>query len=283
MDKQKIIYICGLGHSGSTILDMSLAVLPKVVGLGELYTLFNEQKRKRHFKSLCSCGKAASECDFWSEFSENVNHTKATEEQYQDTLKLFADKFGSDAILIDSSKNSYPYLEFLNKEYDLKVIYLTRDYRSWSYSRHLSTRKPYLYFLLRWQLENIKLLSQLKQMKIDSLKVGYEELALFPEQIFKVICEYTGLEYSEHMLVPEHTNSHIISGNIARVDKQKRSRWMYDARWFLSRRITFWGILSLCLSRKNKKLVYSNIWTGDIRNFHMFGNNQREKMSQKYN
>ena len=255
----------------------------RVVGLGELYTLFNKQDRERHFKSLCSCGKAATECEFWSEFSVRVDYSRKTEEQYHDTLSLFSEKFGANAVLIDSSKNSYPYLEFLKKEHDLKVIYLTRDFRSWSYSRHLSTRKPYLYFLLRWQLENIKLLTRLKQMKIDSLKVGYEELALFPEQIFKVICEYTGLDYSERMLVPENTNSHIISGNIARVDKQKRSRWMYDARWFLSRPSTKIGIFKDRLNRRNRKLVYSNIGSGDIRNFHLFGTSQREKMRQKYN
>ncbi len=283
MARQKIIYICGLGHSGSTILDMSLAALPKVVGLGEIYTLFNEQGRERHFKSQCSCGKPAAECVFWSKFPSRVDHTGEIDKQYTDTLALFAEKFGTEAVLVDSSKNSYSYLETLSREHDLKVIYLTRDQRSWSYSRHLSTRKPYLYFLLRWQLENIKLLTRLKQMKIDHLKVGYEELALFPEQLFKVICDYAGLEYSKKMLIPENTNSHIISGNIARVDNEKRSRWMYDARWFLSRRIAFWGLISLCSNRKNKKLVYSNIGSGDIRNFHLFGTSQREKMSQKYN
>jgi len=53
----KVIYIAGLGHSGSTILDMSLGTLPGVVGLGELKTLIDNQSRERHYSSLCSCGK----------------------------------------------------------------------------------------------------------------------------------------------------------------------------------------------------------------------------------
>lgn len=262
---------------------MSLGTLPGVIGLGELYTLFNKKDRDRHFKSHCSCGKAAAECEFWSDFLTKVDVSLNSHEQYQSTLDLLSEKYGTDSVLVDSSKNSYSYLKFLATDHDLKVIYLTRDYRSWAFSRHQNTRKSYLYFLLRWRLENLKLLGRLRAMNIDHMKVGYEELSLFPELIFQAICDYVGLNYSKGMLTPEKTQSHIISGNIARVDKQKRKQWIYDARWFLSRRVGFWGLLSLLNHSLNRRLVYSNIGQGKMRDFHLFGSSNRKQMSHKYN
>ena len=52
--KQKILYIAGLGHSGSTILDLSLGSHPDITGLGEIYTLLDSERRKNHYVSYCS-------------------------------------------------------------------------------------------------------------------------------------------------------------------------------------------------------------------------------------
>ena len=58
-----LIYIVGSGHSGSTLLNVLLGHHENIIDLGEAGALNNHligQKR------ICSCGKDASSCEFWS-------------------------------------------------------------------------------------------------------------------------------------------------------------------------------------------------------------------------
>ncbi|MCF8345728.1 MAG: sulfotransferase [Bacteroidales bacterium] len=279
----KIIYIAGLGHSGSTILDLSLGTLPGVTGLGELKTLMDDRSRSGHYTSVCSCGKMASECIIWKGFPALMEGKMNYEEKIEAVLDLLRSVYGSETTMVDSSKNSYGYLEYIKKKHDLKLVFLTRDVRSWSYSRHLSTGKPLLYYVLRWWLENLKLLSQLKRMRIDYLRIGYEEMALYPEYVLKKITRFSGLGYTDAMLTPGMSKSHIISGNVARADKLKNARWTYDARWMVSGRILAASPLLLLIHRLNRRLVYSNICERSVKDFYMFGSTRKMEMHKKYN
>lgn len=278
----KIIYIAGLGHSGSTILDMSLGTLPGVVGLGELKTLMDDHSRARHYTSICSCGKKATECIVWKDVPSLLEGKKDNPKKIETILDLLKRKFG-DVTLVDSSKNSYGYLKYLHENHDLRLIYLTRDLRSWSYSRHLSTGKPIIYFFLRWVMENIKLRLQIREMGIRPMKAGYEELALFPEHILKRIAAFADLKYSDSMLTPGLTNSHIISGNVARADALKRMHWRYDPRWMLSRRILLLSPLFLLFHRMNRRLVFSQVNKRSIKDFYLFGTQRKNEISKTHN
>ena len=279
----KVIYIAGLGHSGSTLLDMSLGTLPSVIGLGEIKTILDPRTREGHFSSRCSCGKQAMECDVWGKVPQllkNVNNNLQGIGILHDLLK---EQFGPDVILVDASKNSYPYLEELNSKHELKVIYLTRDVRSWSYSRFLSTGKPALYFAIRWVLENIKLRSRFRKMGIQPMWIGYEELALYPEHILPKIADFCGLKFANSMLEPSMSNSHIISGNIARSDPEKKAGWKYDARWLLSRRIMLLSPLFAFFRLLHLKFVYSHLTNKSLSNFFLFGTERKNEMNRKFN
>lgn len=279
----KIIYIAGLGHSGSTLLDMSLGTLPGVYGMGEIKGILDEESRIRHFNSTCSCGKNARECEFWKDVPDILDGVRDDASKFEVLLQHVQEKYGKEVILVDSSKNSNEYLKHLDANHDLKLIYLTRDVRSWSYARHLSSGKPLLYFFARWYFENWKLLSALRRMKISPFFVGYEEIALYPEHLMKDISNYCELSYSESMCIPDKTSSHIISGNIARVDTRKREKWMYDARWMVSFRMILLSPLLGLLFHKNKRLVYSNIKSGKMQDFYMFGTRRRKEISKIHN
>lgn len=276
----KIIYIAGLGHSGSTILDMSLGTLPGVTGLGELKTLLDDRTRDSHYTSLCSCGKIATDCPVWKKVPSALTGLQKDEEKIEAILALLKGEANEEIVLVDSSKNSYSYLKYLSKNHDLKVIFLTRDIRSWSYVRHLSTGKPILYYLVRWILENMKLYHRITSMGIEVIRVGYEELALYPEYILKIITDRTGLSYSESVLKPERTSSHIISGNVARTDHQKKAGWQYDARWLLSRRIMIFSPFILFLNWWNRGFVYSNIKGASIADFYLFGSKRKKELGR---
>lgn len=281
--RSKIIYIAGLGHSGSTILDMSLGTVSGVVGLGELKALMDDHTRDRHYTSVCSCGKKATDCIIWKDVPNLLEGKKGDPEKIEAILNLLRKNFGKEIILVDSSKNSHAYLEYLHYHHDLRVIYLTRDARSWSYSRYLSTGKPVLYFVFRWLLENLKLLAQLRRMGITPLKAGYEELALFPEHVLKRIADFADLEYADSMLSPGLTNSHIISGNVARADAKKRMSWKYDARWMVSGRMMLLSPLFLLVHHMNRRLVFSQLNKGSIKDFYLFGTRRKEEISKTHN
>jgi len=66
----KIIYIAGLGHSGSTILDMALGCNKNIVGLGEIIQILKGSKsdllnHKNYNDVYCSCGSIIKNCYFW--------------------------------------------------------------------------------------------------------------------------------------------------------------------------------------------------------------------------
>ena len=288
---KKIVYIAGLGHSGSTILDMALGAHPNILGLGEIYAVFNNSNHSILFNnSTCSCGKKAKDCTFWKDAEEISKKDNIIEEKYLKLIELFSQKYGEDMILVDSSKNSYPYLKLLNEKFDLKIIYLTRDYRSWIYSRFTRIRKPLFLLAVRWFLENKKLLLVLKKYKLNVFKVGYEELALFPEFILNKISEYIDVPYSDLMTSPAKTKSHIISGNIARIDNIKKSRFFYDPKWLVSVRLNLVSGFFFLFQKFNNKLVYSNIMKGKAKafgkkgyDFHVFGNKRKEELDGVHN
>lgn len=279
----KIIYIAGLGHSGTTLLDLALGTSSNVVGLGELKRLMQNHTRDKNLKSVCSCGKRGNECRVWSELGSLLNTDEADIDKVGLVVDFLKEKYGKNVVLIDSSKNSYNYLKDVNRGFDLRLIYLTRDIRSWSYSRHLSTGKPFIYFVFRWVAENIKLHWSIKRMGIKIIQIGYEELAFHTKYMFETLSKSLQIEYREEMLHPENSNSHIISGNILRVDQNKRSGWYYDSRWMLSRRIFLWSPLLLVFYKLNRRLVYSNISRGNKKDYLIFGTRRKEQFHKEKN
>ena len=284
MDKNKIIYIAGLGHSGSTLLDMLLGSHSNIVGLGEITPFLKRKDREIDDKSTCSCGKLGSECDFWSNIDKIIKNEVNTTNSYLKLSDFFFKKYGNNKILVDSSKNSYSYLQEINKKYDLKILFLTRDFRSWTFSRHANKGGLTSIWALRWFAEIKKLEYQFKKMNLDFFKVGYEELALYPEFILKRICNFIDIDFQENMLNPNNTKSHIINGNLLRADKEKRSSIKYDGRWLTSGRIMrLSGILPFNIF--NKKRVYSNVLEKNLKadNFYLFSSKRRKKLNEIYN
>ncbi len=263
---------------------MALGCHPNIVGLGEIYAVFNKDNPDALFeKSTCSCGKKGFDCDFWKNMQSIASSGLSTEEKYRKLIVFFSEKYGEDMILLDSSKNSYPYLKLLNKEYDLQVIYLTRDYRSWVFSRFARTRKPMLFLALRWYFENKKLLYVLKKYGLKPFKVGYEELAMYPELTLRNICSFCNIDFTEDLLHPSKTKSHIINGNIARIDDEKKKAIFYDFRWMTSGRLARLSSIFAIFRRFNNRLVYSNLQRKNTDDFFIFGNNRKKEFLKNHN
>jgi hypothetical protein len=59
----KRVYILGLGHTGTTLLDMILGSHTHMFSLGEMH-VFDDWLRDNN---ICTCGKSITNCGFWSQ------------------------------------------------------------------------------------------------------------------------------------------------------------------------------------------------------------------------
>ena len=58
-----VVYVMGVGRSGSTLLDIALGSHPRVESVGELKNLVRGGWRENGY---CACGSRVQECDFWA-------------------------------------------------------------------------------------------------------------------------------------------------------------------------------------------------------------------------
>ncbi len=159
MSKKAIIYISGIDHSGSTLLDTILGSNKKSFSAGELRFLAEKGIKNGEY---CSCGVPVPECHVWKEiidkwentrlldldtyiqiqkkFNSNKNLFSARKllkqqpEQIKnfidDTEKLYKIIFSvtNSDLIIDSSKSPGMILIFKKMNLNLNVIHLTRRF-----------------------------------------------------------------------------------------------------------------------------------------------------------
>lgn len=263
---KKVIYILGLDHSGSTILDIILSKHPETVGLGETYAVLREKERAfEDTHNFCSCGSDLEKCPLWKEYLvwQKENKGKSYENKYKNLLKIVSEKIGKD-VVIDSSKNDWM-LEVIKKlsdagEVDLKVIFLLRDARGWAASRYdlgvKAGRKIRFYpkYFYNWYKMNRKLKKLLEKDNYDYIQVSYEELAFNTEEKIRDIFEFTGLD-PDIFNIDFPPNTHIAYGNRTKKDAHKKKAILYDSRWFHRFWLNFFFVLMPHIFFWNKKNV----------------------------
>ena len=179
-------------------------------------------------------------------------------------LEPGADGSAMDSWVVESYQDDFvlPFLE--DSALDIRVIHLTRDVRSWVHSRSRDGRQrgrwlPGLQPLLRWWRLSARHERQLQRCGKPVFRLGYEELALRPEQSLRRLCDWLELEFDPPMLAPvAQSGSHILSGNRVRFDAENGAAIQYDAAWMTHGA----GIAQLALAwpplaALNRRLVYS--------------------------
>ena len=278
----KLLLIRGLGHSGTTILDLALGAHPQMVGLGEAARILErpspsdahrgpaQLRGALRFKRRCTCGEIAAECPVWGPvlawLPEHDHCSLAVKMQ-----RLIHSLEGAQALdssatawVIDSYQGDFTLPFEPDSDLDIRVIHLTRDLRSWVHSRARSGRErgrwfPGLKPLLRWCWMNARHERLLQRCPHPVLRLGYEQLALDPEGTLGQICSWLGLEMSEQMLQPgQFSTSHVLSGNRMRFDPKRSASIRYDASWMAAP--TGLGQAALAVpwvAALNRRLVYS--------------------------
>lgn len=208
----------------------------------------------------CGCGETAKSCPFWGPVlaAERDRIDGNREEVYARLAEGFSGYFGDDVVLVDSSKGVRPFEVFSKmSDIEVKVVHLIRDVRSWSTSQHrrlvetipeyrdapIKTRagrrlaRSYFMLFRDWMRRNQKIESAIHTYGWPLMTLGYEQLALEPHNQVPKLCDFIGIDYTDEMLVPANSTSHVAVGNMMRSSVEKMRRIAYDDRWFRNRRL----------------------------------------------
>lgn len=169
MTDVKVLYVAGLGRSGSTILANALGQVEGFFSGGELNFIWKHTLIENR---LCGCGKPARECEFWSSVFEQefggqdealaremmrlqfqgarTRHipqmlTEQGRRTIRNRLGEFLDNTGrlyrairsvsGSRVIVDTSKEpAYGYALSMVPGIDLRVLHLVRDPRAAAYS-----------------------------------------------------------------------------------------------------------------------------------------------------
>ncbi len=176
-DRPRVLYLGGLGRSGTTVLERVLGELPGTCSVGELVHLW---QRGVLDDETCGCGQPFSACPFWTEVGRRafggwdpglaarmeelrpiVDRTRFIPKlivprllgRHRAELREYVGTFlrlhraisetSGGAVLIDSSKHSsLAYCLRTEPGLDLRVIHVVRDSRGVAYSWTKEVRRP---------------------------------------------------------------------------------------------------------------------------------------------
>lgn len=173
----RVLYLGGIGRSGSTLLERMLGELPGACSLGEVAHLWERGLRD---DERCGCGQPFSTCPFWQAVGERAfggwhqvsveRHLRlrARVDDVQRTPRLLVGAYGPSfrrdlaeyagaysaiyraarevsgaEVVVDSSKfTSLAYCLRRVPELDLRLLHLIRDSRAVAYSWTKVVRRP---------------------------------------------------------------------------------------------------------------------------------------------
>lgn len=261
--RQTIVYIMSNQRSGSTLIENILSKSPQIVSVGESYLLGGHIQKIGPGSAWdwnCSCGSSLEECDFWKKVYRKLNisnpkeitntkiiYPKGKDTDYQKKMNegalsmmnqvyMAAFEITNCSVLIDSSKEAfYGTSLYKNSPYNFKFIYLKRDLRAVSISRH-KWRKKYnkndiglLKLLLANYLHRINCRFMLRNVKKkDVFNLNYEDFFQNPQQTLNEMSNFFGFDSYGIPEFMELNNDHTIAGTLNRF---KKTKIKYDDGW----------------------------------------------------
>ncbi|MFY0650431.1 MAG: sulfotransferase [Cyclobacteriaceae bacterium] len=278
MSKPKIVYLIGTSHCGSTLLSVILGAHQKVECVGELKFLPSYWDRGED----CTCKNEIKECPFWmnvvkglSQIGNGLNSTtiprwtltkiflaiifainprtiwtKGEIDAFAiSNLSLYSSitKVSKKPVVLDSSKSIFrAFLLWLSNRFDIKLIYVNRDGKSYLASkkrREKSKRSfnilKYLGYYFKDKYMHMRFLIWLPKKNL--LPISYYDLTVNCEETLSRILEFTELPNQMNIIgkTDENENfsftkeiNHDIGGNGVRlrqeVDIMYKDNWKSD-------------------------------------------------------
>ncbi|HTR18375.1 MAG TPA: hypothetical protein VMH91_00095 [Candidatus Paceibacterota bacterium] len=261
---KRVIYILGLSHCGSTVLNLILAKVFGGLAVGESYAVFTAATDyTQGLGHMCSCGQRLDECPFWKPLLKDARPGPISTEEWAARYEtLLQHPLAQKAeFIVDSSKKA-GFLPVLTRLRERKVVepfvvFLVRDVRGWALSaqsawasRENSKGSWLLYHFYAWIRGNAHFQRLLENSGIPFITIGYEQFCFEPERTFEGIESASGWKRSNAQW--EH---HIGHGNRSKM--QGGREITYDDRWMRSWKANALYSLIPWLVGKNRKWVYS--------------------------
>lgn len=221
----KIIYICGMGHNGSTILNLALGMSSGVLATSQLNDLLcpfdlesdglDVSERAAGFwrkvlAKLTDAQKSRLKIAHQSNFQERKilhkffsNHSREVFcADCQPLFKAIVEVSGK-SVIIDSSKNVSRAISLANyKEDNAEVYYvhLIRDVRGYVNSKNKRSkennfRNRYLLHTIRWVTKNAFASILLRSIRSRVLKVHYEDIVMRPDEFLDRLEKFTSEKF----------------------------------------------------------------------------------------
>lgn len=227
--KKKYLYILGYGRSGSTLLDRLLGSHPEILSVGEIGRFHNCLKERERMPTYCACGEKLFECQHWGAILKKlaeIDYCKLSFNDFNEFLlkEIFIIKPDAN-VIVDSSGNLPRLKALLNselyREFEFKIVYLTRDARGVIYSasnrgyNNGEWKPSLLRATLSWRIRNEQFLYYFSFLSdLDKLHVTYEQLTDESEATIRNIISLIGLDYHNVFNDIGKIIHHTFAGNI---------------------------------------------------------------------
>jgi hypothetical protein len=233
----RVVYIAGMGHSGSTLLDLLLSGHSRIASVGEAKMLAREGLS-------CTCRRRLEECPFWSAVSRRVE-ALARRPLRELAMQGPEPDFGRDNVaffravseaagtswIVDSSKSSRRLQGLLRTPgLEILILHLVRDPRGVVFS-NLRKGRDLKRSCLRYA-SNFRRARDLvlgKPHVEPHVVVSYEWLAARPREAMLEIQTWLGVPFEEGQLDWAGQVRHNLGGNRMRFSSGAEIR--PDVEW----------------------------------------------------
>jgi hypothetical protein len=174
--KQCVVFVTGIGRSGSTLLDLMLGNGRTAFSAGELYALFRPFRPHHRLQDGCFCDQ--SECTFWWEMKAGGEAT------------IYSNLFDKLRVrtVIDSSKHPLWLSDQLKysvrRNYSVVPLIIYKSPLEFAYSLHKRG------ILGRWRSMWMRRHQWLFEILDDFIAVSYKRLAQVPVQNYRIFMQF---------------------------------------------------------------------------------------------
>lgn len=236
-----IVYILGVGHSGTTILQYLLAAGAGTLGLGEVRKLADGSGWEGK-AGTCSCGVDVGSCPIWSDLKPAAGQLGTA--WYHRVVDTLSDRHPEAVHWIDSSKTPQglePWLA-LHREGvvgDIRLLFLVRDVRGWVVSDERARQRknrpgrPTLGPIMSWWRAQAAIEKFLAGRGLDYRVVSYEGAVFRTQAAMAQIADYTRIHNLDRNWESglQAGEVHDVFGNRVKDDATRRSRLVYEDEW----------------------------------------------------
>lgn len=202
----RVLFVLGLGRSGSTLLGSLLGNHPEVINTGELLRI---EDVIGDGAAKCACGLPLADCREWWRLFEGI--PEKVLRKYTRWTPDLLDKVRANAgakLLVDVSKTRSYRIARRWKHPEVGFVLLTRDPRG-IFRSYVQRGEP-LGGRLAMHRKWLKRFATFARRHGDRcLLLRYEDLVSRPEETMRGLCGFVGLDFQPQMVRPGSVTAHL--------------------------------------------------------------------------